>query len=124
MRHVWHNDDEGLHVSYEWKVAGEWNYLRALADPVAQPLVEGSPEAFITEHYWGYTHVNERCMGEYEVRHPQWRIHTVKDFQSYCNAAVLYGKAFEAPLSQSPYSVFLAEGSTIEVMDGKKMITA
>lgn len=124
MRHEWRHEQEGFHVSYEWKVVGEWNYLKALADPVAQPLVEGSAEAFITEHYWGYTHVNERCMGEYEVRHPKWNIHTVKDYDAYCNAASLYGKAFEEALAQPPRSVFLAEGSAIEVMDGKKMITA
>lgn len=122
MRHRWHTDDEGFHVEYEWKVRNEWNYLKAVANPQALPLQSGSEEEFITEHYWGYTKVNDRCTGEYGVQHPQWRIHTVTNFGVRCNTAVLYGKAFEEVLAQQPRSVFLAEGSAIQVLEGKKKI--
>ena len=124
MRHEWRSSPEGLHVSYEWKVGKTWNYLRALAATEPQLIVAGSAEEFITEHYWGYTSVNKACTGVYEVQHPKWRVHPVHRYEIECSTAALYGAAFAEPLAQTPRSVFLAEGSAIQVMPGAKMYAA
>lgn len=121
MRHEWKTTAEGLHVSYEWKVGRDWNYLRAVAGIQPQTIAAGSPEEFITEHYWGYTSVDADCTGVYKVRHPKWRVHPVSSFDIRCSTQELYGAAFTETLAQPPRSVFLAEGSAIEVMPGARM---
>jgi uncharacterized protein len=122
MNHKWLTTDNGLHIEYNWKVGSEWNYLQALAEKEPQPILAGSEEEFITEHYWGYTFVNETCTGVYEVEHPKWKVHAVKQFDVKCSAAKLYGNDFAEALSSQPRSVFLAEGSPIKVMQGNKLL--
>jgi uncharacterized protein len=121
MKHLWKTEGDKLNVEYHWKVDQEWNYLKAVADANPSPLLQGSEEEFITEHYWGYTFVSNSCTGTYQVAHPQWRIHPVHSFNVHCNTAQLYGQQFVEALSGPPKSVFLAEGSPIQVMQGAKL---
>jgi uncharacterized protein YqjF (DUF2071 family) len=121
MRHQWKRSADSFDVSYEWKVRGEWNYLKAVASPHAAPLVTGSEEEFITEHYWGYTTINPDCAGTYQVAHPRWNVHAVHQFDVLCHTAALYGSAFVEALAQAPRSVFLADGSAVSVMRGTKI---
>lgn len=122
MYHQWTYTEEELKVSYHWKVGKDWNFLSAIAEKGASPAVEGSEEAFITEHYWGYTQINSQVTGHYEVGHPRWNIHKVKEYNVQCSVEPLYGRAFALALQQPPQSVFLAEGSAIEVMKGGKTL--
>ncbi|MGV3658456.1 MAG: YqjF family protein [Chitinophagaceae bacterium] len=121
MKHVWETSGDDLKVEYYWKVGRNWNFLKAVANKVPSPLVAGSEEEFITEHYWGYTHVNKICTGVYEVAHPQWNIHAVKSFDVACSTAELYGPQFVDALAAPPRSVFLAEGSPISVLKGGRI---
>ena len=116
MKHSWQEGEDNLDVAYYWKVGPEWNHLKATAEKKAAPLQEGSKEAFITEHYWGYTHVTDSCSGVYEVAHPKWNIHAIKNFEVHCNTAQLYGPQFSDALLPPPQSVFLADGSPIQVL--------
>lgn len=121
MRHSWQREGDLLKVSYDWKMGADWNYLRADADANPSALATGSEEEFITEHYWGYTQVSERCTGTYQVAHPSWRVHAVRSFECYCNVAALYGPGFAEALQVAPRSVFLAEGSPVQVMKGARI---
>lgn len=121
MNHSYNETQNELHVQYGWKVGNEWNRLNCIAEKEPQPITEGSAEEFITEHYWGYTHISNICTGVYEVAHPKWRIHKVKSYDIKCSTKELYGEAFVSTLNQQPKSVFLAEGSDIKVMKGSKI---
>lgn len=121
MRHNWQHKPEHFEVAYEWKWKGEWNWLKASAANDGYLADDTSEEAFITEHYWGYTLVNNACTGVYQVKHPKWKVHKVYNFEAKVNAAALYGAGFETVLSQEPASVFLAEGSPVEVLKGSKL---
>lgn len=121
MKHNWQQMEDCLKVEYHWKTGGEWNYLKAIAENQSRPVIAGSEEEFITEHYWGYTHIRKDCTGTYEVRHPKWNIHKVLSYDILCNAEILYGKDFVDPLSQPPHSVFLAEGSSVQVLGGSRI---
>ena len=122
MRHSWLNPDAAtLQVTYEWKAGAEWNYLKATAAAAAQPIAADSEAAFITDHYWGYTQIKPQKTSEYQVTHPQWRVHAIKDFDYRCSAEILYGKAFAEVLAHRPLSALLAEGSAIAVMPGKQL---
>lgn len=121
MDHCWKTDQDGLRIEYHWKTGREWNYIKVLAEPVSHTIKDGSPEEFVTEHYWGYTFIDQTCSGQYEVKHPKWKVHDVKSYDIKCSVEELYGKQFVEPLKYQPQSVFLAEGSTIEVAAGTKI---
>jgi uncharacterized protein len=119
MRHNWLTlDNNKLSIEYYWKVNNQWDFIKAIAAQQAEIYAEGTEENFITEHYWGYTNRRKKMTGEYQVTHPQWRIHKVHSYEISCSTEALYGKEFVEPLQQSPGSVFLAEGSAISVMKG------
>lgn len=118
MRHSLTVNGNTQHIGYEWKVGPDWNHIRVSADRVGQPLLAGSEAAFITEHYWGYTGRGATKTTEYEVVHPQWKIHTVTDYDIHCNVPVLYGSRFAPFFEQPPSSVFLADGSAVAIKSG------
>lgn len=124
MKHYWKQDEENMEVAYYWKTGSEWNYIKAVAEKGARFAAPNSGEAFITEHYWGYTFINAKYSGAYQVAHPAWKIHAVKNYDIHCNAALLYGAQFAAALAQAPRSVFLAEGSPIQVYKGVRINVA
>ena len=92
--------------------------LAAAVDGNAMPLVAGSEEEFITEHYWGYTTQRDGGTMEYGVEHPAWRVWRATSHQFHCNVASLYGPEFSEYLSSSPKSAFVADGSEIVVRKG------
>jgi len=67
------SDDRGS-VEYSWTVGGVRNRLQAGFAGSPLPLVPGSPEEFLTEHYWGYVRRRDGGTTEYQVDHPPWRV--------------------------------------------------
>ena len=117
MSHRFEQTAGVLKIDYYWQVAERWNYLKAQATPEKEKVREGSEEEFITEHYWGYTKINQKKTSSYEVQHPRWNIHRVTSFDMKCDTERLYGKQFDEVLAAKPTSVFLADGSEIFVMN-------
>ncbi len=123
MRHSWDMDAETQQIEYEWKVGRAWNHIRVTADRTGHALVPDSAEAFITEHYWGYTRrghsaQESRRTSEYEVVHPQWNVFPVRDYDVLCDVPTLYGSAFAPFFEEPPRSVFLADGSAVAIKSG------
>lgn len=114
--------EEGL-VEYTWRFRGRLNRLGGLAMGNPRPLVPGSEEEFIAEHYWGYTRLNAGRTGVYKVEHPAWRVWQVAQPYLLCDIRALYGKEYEPFLRQRPRSAFLAEGSPVAVYPGAKIGT-
>ncbi|WP_330443000.1 YqjF family protein [Flavobacterium sp. C4GT6] len=119
-RHNWIERDDSLMVEYGWK-KDEWNSIRVTADKQPVDIVPDSEEEFITEHFWGYTKVNDTVTSEYEVAHPRWQIYPVKDYEIDVDFAKVYGSEFAFLKDVKPVSVYLAEGSDIVVKKGKKL---
>ena len=115
MKHFVKKIDNALKVNYLWQHKNHWNALAAEADLVAKPMRDGSEEEFIAEHYWGYTRLDAAKTSEYQVAHPRWQVHEVQKFSVDCAFGDLYGSAFSDLSQRSPSSVFMAEGSTVEV---------
>jgi hypothetical protein len=82
---------------------------------------EGSEGEFITEHYWGYTKISKLRTDEYEVKHPRWQMYPVLGYNIDVDFNRVYGKDFAFLNLEKPISVFLAEGSEIQVMAGKRI---
>jgi len=121
MKHHWTEEEVKRVVSYEWKVKKEWQKISVEADLELAEIKEGSEEEFITEHYWGYSKINDRATTEYEVTHPKWQHYPVTNYEVQVDFGKNYGKEFQFLTNQAPLSVMLAEGSIITVESKKKL---
>jgi uncharacterized protein YqjF (DUF2071 family) len=108
-------EDSGR-VAYSWQFGKRWNSLEVQYAGAKTPLIAGSLEQFIAEHYWGYCGQRDGSTVEYQVEHPPWNIWPGVEAKIDCDAAGLYGPQFAQVLSQPPTSAFLADGSEIAVM--------
>lgn len=120
MKHIWETKSDLIEVSYKWEKV-KWNSIKVIAENKLTDFTEGSEEDFISEHYWGYTKINERITSEYGVEHPKWQFYKVKDYSINIDFGKTYSPEFEFLNNATPKSVFLAEGSEIIVRDGLKI---
>lgn len=119
MKHVWEVSQGRLGVEYLWEKGNKWNSIGVIAHQTPEEIAVGSVEEFITEHYWGYTKIDPTKTSEYQVIHPRWNQYKVEAFSIKVDFAGTYGVPFGDLASIEPESVLLAEGSEIEVMQGK-----
>lgn len=120
MKHVWKKDGDVQSVEYRWK-KNKWNMLRIETSVIPEPIVPGSEEEFITEHYWGYARITANRTTEYEVVHPRWEVYPTFKHEIDVDFEGTYGTSFSFLNSCMPSSVFLAEGSAIAVKTGKEV---
>ena len=108
-------------ISYEWTFEGNRSFLELVVEGQAVPVPEGSEEEFITEHYWGYARQRDGGTLEYQVEHPKWRVWSAQSSKLVCDVDVLYGCEFASYLKKAPTSAFLADGSAVSVLKGKRI---
>jgi uncharacterized protein len=116
MRNFKRNKDSEIQVGYHWKSKTQWNKLEVTVKDVSVPMLPGSEEAFIAEHYWGYSRYNACKTFEYAVQHPAWEIYPVTSYLVDCDFEDLYGKEFAFLQTTKPASFLLAKGSAIAVL--------
>ena len=121
MKHFLHAGTEEISLGYHWKYKNKWSRLEATVSNTVHPMKDDSEEAFIAEHYWGYSRYNALTTFEYGVEHTPWLIHKVKSFVVDCDFEKLYGKAFSFLNSSTPDSVFMAKGSPILILGKKRL---
>lgn len=107
--------DCGPHVKYEFKSGGRWNSLCITSQSTAFMPAIDSHEAFLLEHYWGYTTQRDGGTIEYRVDHPRWNVWASQHCEVDCDFKSLYGAGFVPFLEKTPYSAFVAEGSPVSV---------
>lgn len=108
-------------VEYSWRDAGAWHHVRATTQGGAEPLVEGSQEQFVTEHYWGYAAQRGGGTVEYRVEHPSWHVWQAADPGLECDVEQVYGRQFVESLAGEPVSAFVADGSPVVVRRGTRI---
>lgn len=110
----------GLAAEYRWRTK-QWSALRVEVQGQPELAREGSHEQFITEHYWGYAAQPDGSCMEYRVAHPAWRVWPASRAEFEDDVEELYGRALAAVLKGTPASAFLAEGSPVSVMRGRRL---
>ena len=115
------SEDGSISASYRWRSGGRWSDLRFASQGNPEPSKDGSEEQFIAEHYWGYAAQRDGGCVEYRVTHPSWNVWQARHAEFIGDAEPLYGPAFAAALSERPSSAFLADGSPVTVMRGRKL---
>lgn len=119
MRHDWEVNPSQLSVTYQWKKK-RWHSLtiEAINDP--QLIVEGSKEEFITQHFWGYSR-KKNYTSEYQVDHELWKSYPVSKYDINVDFEKNYGREFRFLNDMNSDSVFLVEGSDIQVFRDRKI---
>jgi len=118
--HTIESTPHALKVAYSWRHKAATHRIEVTASPAAQPILPGSLEEFITEHYWGFTRRSNGTTSQYEVRHPSWQVYPIHTHRIEADFASLYGPAFANLNAEIPHSVLLAEGSTVSVHSNSK----
>ena len=114
--------EPSLSVAYTWRTGGVTNRAGVRASGEPSPLVTGSEEEYITEHYWGFAAQRNGSTLEYRVEHPRWRVWRADEASLDCDAALtLYGPEFARILEGPPVSALLAEGSPVTVHKGVRV---
>jgi uncharacterized protein YqjF (DUF2071 family) len=108
-------------AEYAWRHGGSWDGLSAYVTGAPYQPAPDSEEAFITEHYWGYSKQRDGGTVEYRVTHPAWRVYRCASPVLDCRVAALYGDAFVSALAGPPSSALLAEGSAVSVHRGRRI---
>ncbi len=121
MEHEWKINDNKLEIGYSWK-KNEWNKIKVISSAQDKPILKGSIEEFITEHYWGYTKLGDKKTSEYGVEHPRWNQYEVLKYETEVDYGKIYGDEFAFMNYEKPVSVLLAEGSEIKVKEGRKIL--
>jgi uncharacterized protein YqjF (DUF2071 family) len=113
--------DKGGKAEYSWRLGSDAFLLTGRAKGPALPLVEGSEEEFITEHYWGYTKRSRGTTSEYEVTHPRWNVWRCTAASFSGDASRLYGPDLARLLKREPQSALMAVGSEVAVFPGRRL---
>jgi uncharacterized protein YqjF (DUF2071 family) len=122
MAHCIEKDGDALKSArYAWRFNGKENHMQVVAQGGPKPLIPGSKQEFITEHYWGYARQRDGSTMEYRVEHPRWRVWESQAAEFQGDAVGLYGPQLGESLSRPSVSAFLAEGSEVEVFSGTRI---
>jgi uncharacterized protein YqjF (DUF2071 family) len=122
MTHTWEVGSGALRVEYRWRKMRAWHALHVVTHREPVDIESGSEEEFITEHYWGYAKISDRKTSEYEVVHPRWQVYPVRQYAINVDFEKVYGADFTFLKTETPRSVFLAEGSEIQVLAGSVIV--
>lgn len=105
-------------VRYRWGHGKSNMRLGVTVTGSSQPLLPGSEEEFITEHYWGYVRQRDGSTLEYAVEHPRWNVWPAYTAEIGGDPAPIYGNPWATALSKLPCSAFLVDGSAVNVRRG------
>jgi len=111
-------------LTYEWRRDGDWEGLTATAAGEPRVPPPGSPEAFITQHHWGYGRRRDGATLEYEVEHVPWRVWVTEAAGLRADVAALYGAEFAPALCAPPVSTLVADGSPVTVFRPRRLTDA
>jgi uncharacterized protein YqjF (DUF2071 family) len=114
-KHDWKLTHELKKIEYQWQVNKYWNRIYVEAKTETNKIVVGSLEEFIYEHYYGYAKANKEETEEYKIYHPSWNVSSVLQSEINCDYKIMYGDAFSYLNTIKPQSVFIAEGSAVEI---------
>ena len=108
-------------VIYRCGVQELSNRISAVVSQERATNGNGTLEAYITEHYWGYSGTDQNSTVEYEVKHPKWPVNRINDCSIDFDFESLYGTPFRLLSEIEPTSVLYCKGSDITVHFGAKV---
>ena len=95
------------------------NELEAWADPTAAPPPADSAAYWLTHHDLGVGRGRDGRARSYDVEHPVWGLHEVRDLRVDVDFGGLYGPEWSFLADAEPSHVTLAAGSPIAITPGR-----
>jgi uncharacterized protein YqjF (DUF2071 family) len=95
--------------------AGLGSELEAWAEPGATVPAEDSAAYWLTHHDAGVGRSRDGRARSYEVSHPVWALHTVRELRVDVDFAALYGPEWAYLAAAEPSHVTLASGSRVSI---------
>jgi uncharacterized protein YqjF (DUF2071 family) len=106
-------DTISARYTVDWK--GKLHSMRADGGKPAVVPPAGSTEHWFKEHSWGFGTSRGGNLIRYEVNHPEWAVHPVREFDADVDWALLYGPEWVQMNGAKPASVVFAVGSGVAV---------
>lgn len=118
------SEGDDRRVEYRFDFNGGAGRMMVWADREALVPPEDSAEHWFKEHRWGYGKTRRGKLLRYEVRHPVWACHEVREASIEVDWGRVYGAEWGMMGGVEPLSVMLAQGSGVSVgMAGSVMAT-
>ena len=122
MRHRIETREATKSAAYEWRVGEQWCRLSAQTQGFPAIPQAGTLQAFIAEHYWGYSAQSDGGCLEYHVSHAPWQVWATRIAGFEGDASALYGRELGTILQRRPDSAFVAHGSPVIVFKGDRIL--
>lgn len=110
-----------LEVRYIWKYKDNDHQLTVKTENLPSPYQPDSETAFFVDRPYEYSAVSEKETKEVEFSHRHWHTYKVLEYGVKVDFAMEFGAAFSILSAATPYSVILAEGSTVEIRDNNSI---
>lgn len=104
-----------LTANYALVRGGRIHRIWAVGDAEAAVPPAGSCEHFFKERQWGFGRTPASTLLAYEVQHPAWTCHRVRDYGIELDWSQLYGSDWSVMNGREPESVYLVSGSAVSV---------
>ncbi|MGZ5283642.1 MAG: DUF2071 domain-containing protein, partial [Bacteroidia bacterium] len=75
----------------------------------------GSDTEYFNSHIWGHSKIKPSGFTQYQVTHPKWEIHEVKNYAIDFDYEKTFGPEFSFLNKYEPESVMLTKGSAVKV---------
>ena len=105
-----------LTANYSLKRGGRTHRVWAVGDEATTVPPDDSAEHFFKERKWGFGKTKHGELLIYEVQHPTWACHAVRDYGIDMDWGTLYGEPWAIMNGVEPTSLFLIEGSAVSVL--------
>ena len=106
--------EDYLKVGYSWQFNEIQQNFWVKSNRLAAPYDKDTAAAFVLDRPYGYL-ISQDQTYEYEFDHVDWHLYTVEEYSVDIDFSKQFDPAFNILNSQTPQSVLLTEGSTVEI---------
>ena len=106
--------EEYLQVKYSWRYDEMDQNFWVRSNRLAAPYDKDTEAGFLMDRSYGYIKAGEKTY-EYFLDHVDWHLFTVEEYAVNVDFSRQFDPAFNLLNGQTPHSVILTEGSTVEI---------
>jgi len=115
MRRWGRRTARSIELQHDFAASGSKHRASLVAERRSFLPAADSEEAFFIDRNWGFGRTRSGRLLRYEVVHPRWEVHPVRDHALAVDFGRLYGSAWAFLAEQPPVSRVLARGSEVSV---------
>lgn len=106
--------EKSLQVKYSWMFREVQQSFMVRSNRLATPYDKGTEAAFVLDRPYGYIKTDDETY-EYKLQHVDWHLYAVEEYSVDVDFSRQFDPAFNILNAQTPHSVILTEGSTVEI---------